>query len=505
MGDVLVRYGVISQADLERALVIVRSDRKRLGAVLAELGLLDQDGVAEAIGLHAREILFNAISRPGVSCMFEEAAESALENDGACRSSTGQLILEATRRVHDPEMVRTVLGDLGRVLLLSADPMLRTQKITLTPADGFVLSRVDGRLSARDVMALVPLPSDDVERSLFSLLCTGIVGYPEDTAPTRRTARTAARPASEPAPAVARGATPAPELVPLTPPPGVESRRIDERSAEQVRALILKLHERLKLDHFEVLGLERSASETEVREAFTGFARILHPDAVLDPALADLSEKREAVFIRLSAAHETLRNPASRASYERAFEPSKLRSARPAPARPEPPSPPPSPSPAPVPVPAAIPRVPAREPERPTFDERLTPEGILATAEGLYKDAAYWEAIQQLEPMIRRATGATRARARLLLAQAYLKNPKWTRRAEAVLQDLLAEDPRHVAAHLRLAEIYRATGLASRARSAFEKVLELEPGHFQAREALEALQPKGHDPASGLATLFRRR
>jgi tetratricopeptide (TPR) repeat protein len=293
--------------------------------------------------------------------------------------------------------------------------------------------------------------------------------------------------------------------VPPTPPPSGESRRIGERSAEQVRALILKIHERLKLDHFEVLGLERSASETEVREAYAGFARILHPDAVLDPALADLSEMREAVFIRLSTAHETLRNPASRASYERAFEPSKLRFGRPAPARPEPPAPPPSPSPAPAPVPAATPRVPALEPDRPTFDERLTPEGILATAECLYKDAAYWEAIQQLEPMIRRATGATRARARLLLAQAYLKNPKWTRRAEAVLQDLLAEDPRHVAAHLRLAEIYRATGLASRARSAFEKVLELEPGHIQARKALEALQPKEQNPASGLATLLRRR
>ena len=58
-----------------------------------------------------------------------------------------------------------------------------------------------------------------------------------------------------------------------------------------------------------------------MRDAYSGYARILHPDACLDPALADLAEMREAVFIRLSAAHETLRHPASRASYERAFEP----------------------------------------------------------------------------------------------------------------------------------------------------------------------------------------
>jgi hypothetical protein len=173
MGDVLVRYGLLSQADLERALVVVLGQRKRLGVVLAELGLLAPDRIQEAIGLHAREILFNAIARPGVSCLFEELADSLLETDAVCPYSTGQLILEATRRILDPEMVRTVLGDLGRVVVLSSDPALRDQRITLTPTDGFVLSRIDGSSSARDVMALVPLPSDDVERSLFSLLCTG--------------------------------------------------------------------------------------------------------------------------------------------------------------------------------------------------------------------------------------------------------------------------------------------------------------------------------------------
>ena len=96
--------------------------------------------------LHAREILFNAIDRPGVTFVFEELADSLLETDLVCPLSTGQLILEATRRVLDPDLVRPVLGDLRRVLVLSPDPLLRTQKITLTPTDGFVLSRVDGAL-----------------------------------------------------------------------------------------------------------------------------------------------------------------------------------------------------------------------------------------------------------------------------------------------------------------------------------------------------------------------
>ena len=131
---------------------------------------------------------------------------------------------------------------------------------------------------------------------------------------------------------------------------------------------------------------------------------------------------------------------------------------------------------------------------------------ILATAAELFRDANYWEAIQQLEPMIPRATGETRDSAQLLLAQAYLKNPKWMRRAEAVLQTLVARSPRHVTAQLQLAEIYRASGLTSRAKAAYEKVLEIDPDNVQARKALDFLHSKTKEPKqSGLGSLFRRR
>jgi serine/threonine protein kinase/curved DNA-binding protein CbpA len=534
LGDVLVRYGLISQQDLDRALVIVLSQRRRLGAVLVELGLLEKGRIEEAIGLHAREILFNAISRPGLSCVFEELAESLLETDFVCPLSMGQLILESTRRILDPELVRTVLGDLGRVLVLSADPLLRVQKITLTPADGFVLSRVDGSSKARDVMALVPLPAEDVERSLFSLLSTGIVDYRQESTSARAAARTTAPPSpsapivTPPRPAVTQPA-PRPEQAPRAasapPAPTIGATRgapeQDERptrvarSAQEIRSLILETYAKLKRDHFEVLGLERTASEAEVGEAYRGFARILHPDACQGLDLEDLREKREAVFIRLSAAYEALRDPASRAEYERAFEPSKLRSPKarpvqsatpgpaappPAPVAPPPVAPPPVRS-SPSPTPAA-----SHEPS-PSLDARLTPERILATAEEFFENEKYWEAIQQLEPMIRRAEEPTRSRAKMLLARAYMKNPKWRKQAEGVLQSLLDESPRDIAVCLVLAQLYRDVNLPARAKALYRKVLDIQPGHAAAVNALAAFDQEAHAPAakSRLGGLFKVR
>jgi hypothetical protein len=198
LGEVLVRYGVISQRDLEHAL----EQEKRLGPVLSGMGLLDHEKLRQALGLHVREILFAMIESADGSFTFEELPESASESEVVSGLSTGQVILEATRRVQDPEMVRQVLGDMSRVLILSDDPLLRSQPIALTPADGFVLSRIDGTLSAREVISLSPVPAEDTERSLFGLLCTGIVDY-------ERPGGTSRRPLSTP-PGTSRGGTPSP-------------------------------------------------------------------------------------------------------------------------------------------------------------------------------------------------------------------------------------------------------------------------------------------------------
>jgi cytochrome c-type biogenesis protein CcmH/NrfG len=75
-----------------------------------------------------------------------------------------------------------------------------------------------------------------------------------------------------------------------------------------------------------------------------------------------------------------------------------------------------------------------------------------------------------------------------------------------VLQALLAKNGRHVPAQLQLADIYSSSGLVSRAKAAYEKVLELDPDNVQAAKALGLLDPKAHEPRqSGLASLFRRR
>ena len=223
LGDVLVRYGLLTQDDLERARTVVLAERKKLGTVLDAMGLMAKGELESSIKLHVREVLFNVTEMPDVKFSFEELGEDTfLETELQSRVAPGEMILEAARRIQEPAVVTAVLGDIDRVIAPASHPVLGAQKLTLTPTDGFVLSRVDGTLTAREVFHLTPLPAEDTERSLFALLCTGAVEYrapaprprtgarSTESASSPGTASHKAPPPSVPPPAPALRATPLP-------------------------------------------------------------------------------------------------------------------------------------------------------------------------------------------------------------------------------------------------------------------------------------------------------
>ncbi len=494
LGDVLVRYGLLEQPELNQATRIVLKDRKRLGAVLAEQGLMDTERLSNAVSLHVREILFNVAERGDGSYAFEDTATG--EGDSAAsRLSMLEMILETARRVQDPSVVGHVLGDLDRVLVASDDPELRIQNIALTPKEGFVMSRIDGTLTAREVFTIIPLPPEDTERSLFVLLCTGAVEY--RTAGAREAPGSGVRAARAAAAAVTAGPTPRPEgpavpTAPLqaaaapkpttpAPPPTAppapvkkEAYAIQGRQLlEARRQLIVNAHEAMAAkNHFEFLGVPRTATEGQVKEAYFRLARPLHPDSNRDPGLDDLQGKRDAAFHRLSQAYETLRDPQKRGRYEADLD------ARAPRRRPEP---------TPPPAPASSPPV-RTEADRVT-EAALAMESV-RQAEKAFKEEKYWDAIQLLEPAIPRLERNSKVKAQVLLARAYMKNPNWGRRAEELLQRVIQESP-DADAYVTLGNLYRASQLKSRAQAMYRKAVQVQPGHQEALAELAAFDGEG--------------
>jgi hypothetical protein len=539
LGETLVRLGMLDAADLAEATAIVLRDRKRLGMALIEIGALDEDRLEDLLALHVREILLKLFTRHEGSYEFHEAeSETTGGEDRQLKLSTGEMILEAVRRVQDESVVRFALGDTDRILGLSSDPLLRFQKITLTPVDGFLLSRVDGTLAAREVIELAPVPAEEAQKSLFGLLSTGTLEYlplPPKPKPPREatgrfrlprlpTARFKVPPellagGALPATAAGPSGTPAPSPPAPAPAAAVAAVVDEEKLKAQLarRDEILGLHATLKTaTHFEVLSIPRASTEAQVKEAYFKLARRFHPDTHHDPALADLADQIEAIFIRIGAAYDVLRNARTRASYEERLGPSQMTPrvvSGPAAggARAEPSAAfsaslsrstsPPAQAAATqqgAPPPSASEPTPAQDPDS------LARAAELAVRRGekLYGDGKFWDVINEVEPHLEHARGKFRVRARLLLARCYLKNPNWIKRGEEELQHVLKLDPTTADAYMLLGAVYKGQGLKSRAAGMFKKVLQLRPDATEAEAELKSLgleePPPPEPPAGGL-------
>ena len=487
MGDALVRDGIVGESDLKRATGFMLRDGKRLGVVLMEMGLMDQHGLEDAVARQVRSILTKVFAWTEGEFEFKEQEDTPVSTgDVTLKLSTGDLILEAARGVQDPDVVRYALGDIDQVVGLSSDPLLRFQRISLSPTDGYVLSRVDGTLSAREVMQLIPLPVEETQKSLFGLLSTGVIEYlpvPKRPRPAVEPARPKGRAAGAlPDSAVLAAPAPSAPVPPPAapvPPPVAAAPSVEKAPPSDARRQeILEAHAGLKTrSHFEVLGVARDATEGQVKEAYFRMAKRFHPDAHHDPALSDLRDKLEAVFIRLGDAYEVLRNPRIRSTYERALE---ARTPRPetasVPSAPEPAEPPAS---------------------DPVQDRRIAEDAIRKAARSVATEK-YWEAIQLLEPAIGHVEGKMRQNGRILLARAYLKNPNWVKQGEELLLAVVQDEAKNTEALMLLGNLYKNGGLRSRAVSTFRKVLDVKPDHEDALAALTELAPEEPDPgASG--------
>jgi tetratricopeptide (TPR) repeat protein len=210
------------------------------------------------------------------SFAFEARELGAVRDAGLGRAlSTGQLVLNAVRAVYDSDALLELLGDPNRPLALSPDPLLRFQKLDLSASEGYILSRVDGTLSANEIAGLVPVPAEDVQRSLAGLLTAGV-------------------------------------LVAGEPPPKRETA-----ATRALRQTILDAYAGLaRKDDWEVLGLARGAGAADVRAAYRAAVKRFHPDALSDAGLSDTREQAAAVFERVTRAFEALSKPHPAASAE---------------------------------------------------------------------------------------------------------------------------------------------------------------------------------------------
>jgi tetratricopeptide (TPR) repeat protein len=191
--------------------------------------------------------------------------------------------------------------------------------LPLTPVDGFVLSRVDGKLTTRDLAASTGLSEDQVSTSLDKLAELKVVAFgPPDANPSPPVTPAPAAPA-EPAP------PPEPPLPPPAPGPAAQFAVPEDAPELQevtdleldVRRRILGLFSKLaELDHYELFNLERACDKKAVKRSYFEFAAVFHPDKYFRKEIGSFKGMMEAIFGRATQAYEVLSDKTARADYD---------------------------------------------------------------------------------------------------------------------------------------------------------------------------------------------
>jgi len=309
MGEMLVRQGRLTAAQLARASEGLPRAERRLGAVLVELGFIKPTDLSAVVRRHFEEIIHSAFAwedgewalAPG-----QPNQEIVLLDE-----HPAAIILAGVRRKYGAARLRRCLGGGAQVFRRVGTELTDDlfPRMAMTAEERAIVELFDGARTLDEVRALARAREEVVLGVAWTLM---VLGQLDRMSPWHVHPLGAAAPAPRAAAPATNGAgfhEPERSVVVR------ERARVADRAA--VRARILARHALVEEgDYFEMLDLPRGASPDEVRLAHATLSRELAPTSLDAVVVAELGAELRAIRAVLDEALRVLGEPRMRERYE---------------------------------------------------------------------------------------------------------------------------------------------------------------------------------------------
>jgi len=461
-----------------KVIYAVSNERKfRLGQVLLDQERIDKQFLAENKAASNDLLLSDALIESGkiaademrniVSGLCTSVVRLALTwTDGEwtysphARLKTGveysidvaNLLLEHAREV-PTEVVQSRFQNSNEWFSLGS---LTPNGHRLEPSEAFLLSRFDSSsLTLDQVMSLSGLPSQDTVKALYPLWLSGLIdrsGWTAAFSDARiSTLKSVGFELKKPAKTFKKPEPKAPD------PSKQEEVPIQESPQEETEfdlEATLK-HVETAENYYQILSVDPLAKIVAIRNAYFRLAKLLHPDRYHNEA-PELLRRVEKAFTELAQAHETLKSPDSRQSYDikmRQAERDKATKGTDAPEM-------------------------SRQEDQAAKDfER----GLSLQLEGEFEAAV---------PFFARASyySPTVARYHAHYGKALSMDEDQRHKAEKEFTAAIRLEPQNDAFRIMLAEFFIRYKLAKRAEGELTRLLEMSPNNREARALLDSVQ-----------------
>lgn len=170
LGRLLIAQGVVSEADVERALRQRVTDVPWVGQRLVAAGLLDRRALAEALRLQTEELVYELVRwNRGRFAVFAREQLPAQAEQARISVPVQHLLLEGMRRFDEWQRIAGEVGGMSTILGRAEHPSGSELLAALSPAARQVLEHVDGQRTVGEVVRAVARPTFDVFRALSTL------------------------------------------------------------------------------------------------------------------------------------------------------------------------------------------------------------------------------------------------------------------------------------------------------------------------------------------------
>jgi len=214
----------------------------------------------------------------------------------------------------------------------------------------------------------------------------------------------------------------------------------------------------MKVNYYEVLGVERSASEDEIRDRFRKLARENHPDRYQGNDKAD-AERR---FQTLTEAVNVLTNPARRKQHDSEI---------------------------------------AAGPKAAAADFSQVAKAYLAKGVKAYKEGDVRSAYENFDMATKH--NANDAKAWHYLALAASRIPAYTRQSVQAIETAVQREPHNVTFLKDAGLLLKRAGLSAKAERYFEQAMQWDPENAEIQNALAELRQGRAEAGKGF-TLFKK-
>ncbi len=294
LGQLLLASGKITPDVLHESLMRSRRGEGLVGKILVAMHMLDEMDLAVALRRQADEKLLEIFAWESGYAKFHPGTRiKGTANTFSVKRSPASLVIEGVRtRMPLPLIDRYLAERADQVVVPGESPFYQYQEVELSAAERTLIERLDGRQR----LGALARGGEPLRRMLYALCVLQLVEL--------RGAPLAGR---------KREGT-----LPMRPADANEAQV--ERMGGEETALRIELSamaERMRnADAFAVLGVERSAGEDEIRNAYASLAKRTHPDRFVNASGA-VRRMAEEVFGLVSAAYEAIGDGHSRMRYLR--------------------------------------------------------------------------------------------------------------------------------------------------------------------------------------------